>query len=332
LIRYIGKRLLWMIPIIVGIVVLIFTILHLVPGDPARMILGVTATPEQIEALHHKLGIDRPFFVQLGVYMSNLFFHFDMGSSYVTGVSITHDIMTRLPRTFALGMISMIISFVLGVVLGVLAGIHQNKWQDRLCMIIALAGVSMPAFWLALMLILLFSVKLQLLPAGGMGGIQYYILPAIAISFSGIAGIARQARSSVLEVIRADYVTTSRSKGLKESEVIMKHILPNALIPIITVAGAAFAAVFGGSLIIETVFGINGIGLYMMSGITSRDYPVVQGCVVLLGIIFSLCMLLVDIAYAFVDPRIKAQYEGESAKKNEKERGGDERQWQKVKR
>ena len=152
-----------------------------------------------------------------------------------------------------------------------------------------------------------------------MGGIEYYILPAIANSVGGIAGIARQTRSSILETIRSDYVTTARSKGLKENEVVMKHILPNALIPIITVAGQSFAGVFGGSLIIETVFSINGLGLYMMSGITSRDYPVVQGCVVLLGIIFSLCMLLVDIAYAFVDPRIKAQYEGESKKKKRKE-------------
>ena len=317
--RYIGKRLLWMIPIIIGIVVMIFTILHLVPGDPAKMILGLTATPEQIAALHTKLGLDKPFLVQLGNYMSGLFFHLDMGNSYVTGVSISGEILSRLPRTIGLGLISMIISFVFGVLLGILAGTHQNRWQDSLSMVIALVGVSMPAFWLALMLVLLFSVKLNLLPASGMGGIEYYILPAIANSVGGIAGIARQTRSSILETIRSDYITTARSKGLKENEVVMKHILPNALIPIITVAGQSFAGVFGGSLIIETVFSINGLGLYMMSGITSRDYPVVQGCVVLLGIIFSLCMLLVDIAYAFVDPRIKAQYEGESKKKKRKE-------------
>ncbi|MCD8012123.1 MAG: ABC transporter permease [Lachnospiraceae bacterium] len=313
--RYILKRLLWMIPIVVGIVVLIFTILHVVPGDPAKMILGITATTEQLEALRHQLGLDQPFLVQLANYMSDLFFHLDLGESYVSGLSITQDILTRLPRTFLLGMVSMVISFVLGVLLGILAGTHQNKWQDRLCMFIALAGVSMPAFWLALMLVLLFSVQLGWLPASGMGGIRYYILPAVALSFGGIAGIARQTRSSVLEVIRSDYVTTARSKGLKENEVVMKHILPNALIPIITVAGSAFASVFGGSVVIETVFSIDGIGLYMMTGITSRDYPVVQGCVVMLGIIFSLCMLLVDIAYAFVDPRIKSQYEGEAKKK-----------------
>lgn len=317
--RYIVKRLLWMIPIILGIVILIFTILHLVPGDPARVILGITATPEEIAALRHQLGLDRSFLVQLGSYMKGLFFHLDMGNSYVTRIPIATEIFSRLPRTLGLGMISMLISFTLGITLGIFAGIHQNQWQDRVCMIIALAGVSMPAFWLALMLVLLFSVNLGWLPPSGMGSIKHYIIPAIAISFGGIAGIARQARSSVLEIIRSDYVTTARSKGLKEKEVIMKHILPNALIPIITVAGSNFAGVFGGSVIIETVFGINGIGLYMMSGITSRDYPVVQGCVVLLGIIFSLCMLVVDIAYAFVDPRIKAQYENESKRRKRKE-------------
>lgn len=317
--RYIVKRLLWMIPIILGIVILIFSILHIVPGDPAKMILGVTATPEQIAALRQNLGLDKSFLAQLGDYMSNLFFHLDMGNSYVTGVPIAKEIFARIPRTFALGAASMVISFVVGIFLGVLAGTHHNRWQDRLCMVVALAGVSMPAFWLALMLVLLFAVQLKWLPASGMGGIEYYILPAVATSIGGIAGIARQARSSVLETIRSDYITTARSKGLKESEVIWKHVIPNALIPIITVAGGSFAAVFGGSIIIETVFSINGIGLYMMSGITSRDYPVVQGCVVLLGIVFSLCMLLVDIAYAFVDPRIKAQYEGESKKKKRKE-------------
>lgn len=316
--RYIVKRLLWMIPIILGIVILIFSILHIVPGDPAKMILGVTATPEQIEALRESLGLNKSILAQLADYMGGLFFRLDMGKSYVTGTPIAAEIFARIPRTFALGGVSMIISFVVGILLGVLAGTHQNRWQDRLCMVIALAGVSMPAFWLALMLVLLFSVQLNWLPASGMGGIQYYILPAIATSVGGIAGIARQARSSVLETIRSDYITTARSKGLKEKEVIWKHVIPNALIPIITVAGGSFAAVFGGSIIIETVFNINGIGLYMMSAISNRDYPVVQGCVVLLGIIFSICMLLVDIAYAFADPRIKAQYVGEARKKSRK--------------
>lgn len=317
--RYILKRLLWMIPIIVGIVILIFTIMHLVPGDPAQMILGITATQEELAAMRAKLGTDRPFLIQMADYMKGLFFELDMGNSYITGVPIAKDILSRLPRTFMLGLVGMVISFGFGLMLGITAGINQNKWQDRVCMIIALLGVSVPAFWLALMLILLFSVKLRWLPASGMGGLEYYILPAISGSVGGIAGIARQTRSSILEVVRSDYVTTARSKGLTEREITYKHILPNALIPIVTMAGGYFSSIFGGSLILETIFGIDGIGLYMMNGITSRDHPVVQSCVVMMGIIFSLCMLLVDIAYAYIDPRIKAQYEGAGGPKKKKE-------------
>lgn len=320
MLRYIGKRILWMIPIVVGIVVLIFLILHIVPGDPARMILGITATDEELAVMRHNLGTDQPLLVQLGNYISGLFFHLDLGNSYVTGVPIAKDVFTRLPRSFMLGFASMIISFFFGLLFGILAGINQNKWQDRLCMVVALLGVSMPAFWLALMLILLFAVELRWLPASGMGTLAHYILPALSGSIGGIAGLARLTRSSVLEVIRSDYVTTARAKGLSNSEVIFKHIMPNALIPIVTVAGGTFSGLFGGSLIIETVFGIDGIGLYMMSGIASRDYPVVQSCVVMLGIIFSICMLLVDIAYAYIDPRIKAQYEG--VKKRKAVKGG----------
>lgn len=315
--RYILKRLLWMIPIILGIVVLIFTIIHLVPGDPASMLLGIGAKEEELAAMRHRIGTDRPFLVQLANYMSGLFFRFDMGNSYITGTPIAGAVLSRLPRTFLLGFAGMVISFTLGVLLGIAAGINQNKWQDRLSMVIALIGVSIPGFWLALMMILLFAVKLRWLPASGMGSIKYYILPALSSSVGGIAGIARQTRSSILEVVRADYVTTARAKGLKEGEITFKHILPNALIPIVTIAGGYFGTIFGGSLIIETIFGIDGIGLYMMSGITSRDYPVVQSCVVMLGIIFSLVMLLVDILYAYIDPRIKSQYESMGKKKKE---------------
>lgn len=175
-------------------------------------------------------------------------------------------------------------------------------------MIAAMLGISIPSFWLALLLILLFAVKLQWLPASGFDGIQYYILPALASAIGGMAGLARQTRSSMLEVIRADYITTARSKGLTEREVTYKHALPNALIPVITLLGGHFGNLLGGSLVVETIFGIPGMGLYIVNGINNRDYPVVQSCVIMLGIVFSLCMLLVDIAYAYVDPRIKAQY------------------------
>ena len=315
MIRYIGKRLLWMIPVMLGIAVLIFSIMYICPGDPAQSLLGPSASAVELAAKREEMGLNDPYIVRLGRYLYQTFIKFDLGTSYEFGTSVFAGLMERMQYTLVIALLCMALQVFVGTPLGIMAATHHNGLWDRISMFLALVGVSIPAFWLALMLVLLFSVKLGWLPASGMGGIQYYILPAIANSLGGVAGIARQTRSSILEVIRSDYVTTARSKGLTEREVVYKHILPNALIPIITVAGGSFAAVFGGSVIIETVFSIDGIGLYMMSGITSRDYPVVQGCVVLLGVIFSLCMLLVDIAYAYVDPRIKAQYEGQSKKK-----------------
>ena len=305
---YIGKRLLWMIPTILGITIFIFTLMHIVPGDPAKLICGATATEEELEMTREKLGLNEPFVVQLGDYMSGLFFRGDMGTSYATNSSIRDEIIARIPRTIALGVGSMVISTILGILLGIMAAVYQNRWQDRVCMLTALIGISMPSFWLALLFVLLFAVKLKWLPASGFGGLKYYILPTLSSSVSGMAGLARQTRSSMLEVIRSDYVITARSKGLTESEVTYKHALPNALIPVVTLVGSHFGYLLGGSLVIETIFGIPGMGTYMVTGINNRDYSVVQSCVIMLGIVFSICMLLVDIAYAYIDPRIKAQY------------------------
>ena len=312
--RYIFKRILWMIPIVIAIAVVIFSLMHFVPGDPAKIILGNTATADELAAKREALGLNRPFFVQLADYLSQFFFKGNMGTSYTTTAPITPQVLQRIPRTVALGLGSMVISFIIGSLLGINAAVHQNQIQDRISMIVALIGVSMPSFWLALMLILLFSVKLGWLPPSGIGGIKYYILPVLASAVAGIGGLARQTRSSMLEVIRSDYITTARSKGLSEREVIFKHALPNAMIPIITLLGFQFGALLGGSLIIETIFAIPGMGTYMVGAINGRDYPVVQSCVIVLGIVFSICMLLVDIAYAYVDPRIKAQYEAMGAK------------------
>lgn len=307
--RYILKRVVWMIPIMVGIAIMIFTIMYFVPGNPAEMILGSNASEAEIQALEESMGLNKPYLVRLGDYLSDLFFHFDLGTSYISRNSIKSELLEKIPRTLLLGLSSMIISSIFGVLLGITAAVHQNRWQDRLCMFLALAGVSMPAFWLALLLVQLFAVELRWLPASGIGGIEYYILPAAASAISGMATLARQTRSSMLEVIRSDYITTARSKGLTEREVIYKHALPNALIPVITVIGSHFGTLLGGSLIVETIFTIPGIGIYMTTAINNRDYPVVQSCVVVVGLVFSVCMLLVDICYAYVDPRIKAQYE-----------------------
>lgn len=315
--KYIAKRLLWMIPVVLGVTIVIFSIMHFVPGDPAVIILGTEATEAELAAKREQLGLTQPFLVQLFSYMKNVFLHFDFGNSYITNNSITTELLARLPRTALVGFISMILMLAIGIPLGITAAVHQNGFGDRLCMIIALIGVSVPSFWLGLLLVIAFSLKLGWLPASGIGGFEFYILPCIASAFGGIASLARQSRSSMLEVIRSDYVVTARAKGLSESSVIYRHALPNALIPIITVAGSHLAHIFGGSVVIENVFSIPGIGSYMVTAVNNRDYTVVTGCVIFLAVTFSLVMLLVDVVYAFVDPRIKAQYT--SGKKRRKE-------------
>jgi peptide/nickel transport system permease protein len=283
--------------------------MYFVPGDPVSMMLGSAAGPADVQALREVMGLNEPYLVRLGKYLNQVFLHFDFGKSLVTQTSVTADIFERLPRTFLLAIVSIMLSLTIGVPLGIEAAAHQNGWGDRICMFLALFGVSMPAFWLGLMLVIVFALHLKVLPASGMGGIQYYILPALANSFGGIASQARQGRSSMLEVIRSDYISTARGKGLPAQLVLYKHALPNALIPIVTVAGTEFGNMLGGTLIIETVFSIPGIGNYMITAVNNRDYPVVQGCLIFLAIFFSVIMLIMDLTYAAINPQIKSQYE-----------------------
>lgn len=307
--KYILKRLLWMIPIVLGVTILVFTMMTFCPGDPAQIILGTTALEEDLESMRQSLGLYDPFLVRLANYMSDVFLHFDFGESWLDHVDIAMSIMSRLPRTLTLTVITVLISFSLGIPLGVVAATHQNKWQDSLCMTFALIGVAIPNFWLAMMLVIQFSVKWKIFPPMGIDeGLICYILPALSACMGSLASCARQTRSSMLDVIRADYITTARSKGVPERKVIYKHALKNALIPIITVMGTVFGRQLGGMMIIETIFSIPGMGTYIISAVNSRDYPVVQGGTIILAITFSLCMLLVDLLYAAVDPRIKAQY------------------------
>lgn len=313
--RYVIKRLLWMIPIVLGVSILVFTLMTFCPGDPAEIILGSTATEENLEALREELGLDRPYLARLGTFLSDTFIRFDLGESWATGASIADSIAERMPRTLLLSIVMMVISFGIGVPLGVVAAINQNKIQDNICMTLALIGISIPNFWLALLLVLLFSVKLGWLPAMGIGGFQYYILPALAGCTGGIAASARQTRSSMLDVIRADYITTARAKGVPERQVIIRHALKNGMIPIITVMGTHFGKMLGGTMVIETIFSIPGMGTLIINAVNGRDYPVVQIGAVFLAIAFSFCMLGVDLMYAAVDPRIKAQYAGRKRKR-----------------
>ena len=323
MLKYIGKRLLWMIPIVLGVTILVFTMMTFCPGDPAEIILGTTATEADLQAKRVELGLDQPFLVRLATYMSDVFIHFDLGNSWLTGVNIIPTIMERMPRTVVLTVVTLIIAFGLGIPLGIMAATHQNRWQDHISMILALIGVAIPNFWLALLLVLLFSVKLGWLPAMGIGtgiaGLQYYILPALSNCAGALANCARQTRSSMLDVIRADYITTARSKGVPENVVIIKHALKNALIPIITMMGTSFGRLLGGAMIIEAIFSIPGMGTYIIGAVNNRDYPIVQGGTIFLAIVFSIMMLLVDLLYAAVDPRIKAQYaSGKKGKKVKK--------------
>lgn len=308
--RYILRRLLWMIPIILGVSLLVFTLMFFCPGDPARIILGQGATQAEIVSLRETMGLNRGYFPRLFEFLVDTFVHGDLGSSYISKAPIAAEIAARLPQTLILATLFMLSGVLVGVPLGIIAAVKQDSIIDRLCMVIAMLGASVPNFWLALLLILLFAVNLGILPAMGMGGPIYYILPTLSGAMGCIAVQARQSRSSMLEVIRSDYVTTARSKGVGSMGVIFKHELPNALIPVITCAGNDFGNSLGGALIIEQIFSISGMGEYMVQAVFNRDYPVVQASAIFMAIAFSLIMLLVDLGYAFVDPRIKAQYEG----------------------
>lgn len=315
MIRYILKRILLMIPVMLGVALIIFTIMYFVPGDPVESILGKDATPEDKQAQRVLMGLDRPYIVQLGNYLYRLFIKFDFGTSYVFKNSVFKEITVRFPRTLSFAVACMLINALIGIPLGITAAVHQNGLADRLCMFVALLGVSLPNFWVAIMLVLLFALHLRWLPAYGFTSVKNYILPVVATSLHGIGGLARQTRSSMLEVIRSDYVTTARAKGLSERTILYKHALPNGLIPVITMVGQSLGMSLAGALIIENVFSIPGMGMYLTAGVTSRDYPIVRGVVVFLALAFSIIMLTVDLAYAFADPRIKAQYENLNRKR-----------------
>lgn len=307
MIKYTLKRILLMIPVIIGVVILVFTLMKLTPGDPAQVILGQTATDAQINALREEMGLNDPYIVQLGRYFYEVFVKFDFGESYVTGISITSELAARFPKTLIFAVSGMVLSLLVGIPLGVTAAVHQNRLPDYGTMTLALIGTSLPGFWFALVLIMLFSNKLGWLPAYGIGGIKYWILPIVSTAFAGMTTMARQMRSGMLEVINADYVTMAKAKGVKQRSVIYRHALPNALIPVITVASMSFGTSLGGTLIAETIFSIPGVGVYIVNAVNNRDYPVVQGGVILLAITFSIIMLLCDLLIAYVDPRVKSQ-------------------------
>lgn len=307
MLKYIGKRLLMLIPVILVTSFLIFWAMSLTGGDPARQVAGDRATEAEVEAIREEMGLNDPFLVRYGNYMKGMLTG-DMGKSYVTNKDVFQTFMEKLPNTLMLGGAAVLIAIIVSLPLGIYTAIHQNTWKDTAGMVFALFGTSMPNFWLGLMLIILFSLKLHWLPSGGKNGFASLILPALTVGFGLAALITRTTRSSMLDVIRQDYMTTARAKGCSEKRVIFRHGLKNALIPIITAIGLQMSLVITGSVLAETVFSWPGIGRLVYDSISKRDTPMVTGSIIMCSVLMCIINLVVDLIYAFFDPRIKAQY------------------------
>jgi peptide/nickel transport system permease protein len=304
MLMFIIRRLLQTIPVIVGVTFVVFIIMHLVPGDPAVLMAGEGASKEAIQSLRESLGLDRPLYIQYFDYLIHIF-QGDFGVSLKNSKPVLDEILVRLPITMELAFYSILITIVLGMIAGIISAVKQYTLTDIGVMIIALLGISLPSFWFGLMMMYLFSVKLQILPVAGWESWQSIILPAVTLGAGGAAIVARMTRSSMLEVIRQDYVRTARAKGLRERVIIYKHALRNALIPVITVVGLQFGALLGGTVIVESIFAINGLGRMIVDSIRMRDLPMVQGGVLVASLIFVIVNLLVDIFYRFFNKRIE---------------------------
>jgi peptide/nickel transport system permease protein len=302
--RYIVRRILWLGPILLGVSLFVFGILKLVPGDVARTLVGTDGTAEDVANMRRTLGLDRPVYVQYARFLGRLV-HLDLGNSAVTRRPVTTEIVSRIPPTAELAVAALAISLVIGMVAGVVSATMQYSVWDNLATLISLIGISMPSFWLGLMLMLLFSVRLGWLPSTGSGTPAQLVLPAITLGLASSAVIARQTRSSLLEVLRQDYVRTAHAKGLANRTALLRHALPNALIPTVTAVGLQVGYLLGGAVLVETVFARPGLGRLLIDSIQSRDLAVVQGTIMLLSVVFVLVNLAVDVLYVRLDPRIR---------------------------
>ena len=309
MLRYIFKRILMMIPVLLGVLFLVFTMNEISPGDPAAMIAGDAASVEVVEQIREDLGLNKPLPVRFFNYTKNLVLHGDLGTSYKTKRPVLDEVMDRLPTTILLSLTSAAFAVLLSIPIGIISAIKQNTWIDNLLMVLDLIGVAMPAFWQGLMTIILFSVKLGWFPSYGFTTPAHWFMPVLTIGTGAMASLVRITRSSMLEVIRQDYIRTARAKGQTERKVIISHALRNSMIPIITAIAIQLGSMLGGAIVTETVFAIPGIGMLMIQSIKARDYPTIQGAVVVIAVMFSLLNLVVDIIYTFVDPRLKSIYQ-----------------------
>ena len=307
MLKFIGKRVLMLIPVLIGVSLIVFTLMQLSPGDPAMIILGAQAAPEDIAILRESMGLNDPLIVQFFRFLFGMF-TLDFGTSYKDGMPVLDKLLEALPYTAQLTFSAVLLALIVGIPAGIISATKQYSIFDRIATVAALIGFSTPNFWLSIMLILVFSVNLHLLPVSGTGTILHLVLPSIALGLQSAAVFTRMTRSSMLEVLNMDYIRTARAKGLSERVVILKHALKNALIPVITVVGLQIGLLFGGAILTETVFAWPGVGRLMIDSIRAKDTPVVQGGVIFTASIFVFINLLVDILYAYVDPRVKAQY------------------------
>ena len=305
--RYIGKRLLLMIPVFIGISFLVFAMMELSPGDPAQIILGMKATPEALNNLREQMGLNDPFLLRYLRYMGNVV-RGNFGNSWRTSLPVLSEIAARIPVTLRVALGAMFLTVLVGIPIGIISAVKQYSLTDNLTLGGALLFSSMPAFWFGTLLVLLFALKLSWLPATGSDSIKSYILPWVTLAASNAATLVRMPRSSMLEVIRADYIKMARAKGAGERQVILRHALRNALLPIITIVGMNFAGLMGGTVVIEQVFTLTGLGTLAINSGRALDVPMVLGEVLFIAMLTSVINLLVDVLYVYIDPRLKSQY------------------------
>jgi len=302
--RYLARRVVLTIPVLVGVATLVFALIHMIPGDPAQSMLGESAVPADVDALRRKLGLDRPLAVQYGSFLAGLV-KGDLGTSLRTGAPVTSQIAERVPATFELAVAAMVVAMVVSIPLGVIAAVWRGTAVDHAAMAFALAGISIPNFWLGPLLALIFGVELGWLPVSGRGGLDHLVLPAISLGGALAAILARMTRATLLEELRELYVRAARARGVSRVRAVLAHALRNSLIPIVTIAGLQFGAVLTGAVITETIFSWPGIGRLLIQSIGFRDYPMVQGCILLIAVTYVGVNLVTDVLYGVLDPRIR---------------------------
>lgn len=309
--RYIIRRLLLIIPTTLLVVLLVFLIMNITPGDPGRMILGVGqgVTQEAVDALNHSLGMDKPVLQRYVNYIWNIL-HLDFGISYHSRQPVLNTLVNSFPITFKLAFLSIFVTIVIGIPLGIISAARRYSLLDGTLTVVALVIASVPGFWLGIMLILIFSLKLGLLPTSGIGSLKHYVLPVLTLALPNAAFLLRITRVTMLETLRQDYIRTARAKGASEKRVIFRHALKNTLLPVVTTLGLSFANLLGGAIVVEAVFGLPGLGEVILDALVLKDIPVVMASIILIAVLFMLIVLAIDILYAYIDPRIKAQFSG----------------------